>query len=170
MMTERYGEKAEPMFALYRNRYPDKSPYLIQAQIATDAGGRRNAILQGRTQIGAWAKPATCTYGITQAPPSAENSAPSMEQMFPRRSTTTATAWAEPVRPRKKRCGSASPQLGSRSQDRRTEQSQDSHWPAYDAGKRATMIFDNNTHVENDPRGEIRSFWEDMPQPTSPLG
>src|SRR5271166_5248593 len=46
MMTDRYGEKAEPMLKLYRSRYPTKSPYLVQAQIGTDAGGRRNAILQ----------------------------------------------------------------------------------------------------------------------------
>ena len=37
MMTERYGASAGPMLALYRRRYPNKSPYLIQAQIATDA-------------------------------------------------------------------------------------------------------------------------------------
>jgi len=44
------------------------------------------------------------------------------------------------------------------------------NWPAYETAKRATMIFDNNTRIENDPRGEIRKFWEQMPQPTSPLG
>src|SRR5580700_1877388 len=46
MMAQRYGAKAEPMLALYRSRYPNKSPFLIQAQIATDAGFRQNAILQ----------------------------------------------------------------------------------------------------------------------------
>jgi hypothetical protein len=25
------------------------------------------------------------------------------------------------------------------------------------------MIFDNETRVENDPRAEIRKFWQDMP-------
>ena len=36
-------------------------------------------------------------------------------------------------------------------------------WPAYDSAKRATMIFDNETRVENDPRAEIRKFWQDIP-------
>jgi para-nitrobenzyl esterase len=36
-------------------------------------------------------------------------------------------------------------------------------WPAYDADERATMIFDNETRVENDPRSEIRKFWEYPP-------
>ena len=38
-------------------------------------------------------------------------------------------------------------------------------WPAYDAAKRASMIFDSEVRVENDPRGEIRKFWADMPAP-----
>jgi hypothetical protein len=25
------------------------------------------------------------------------------------------------------------------------------------------MVFDTDTRVENDPRGEIRKFWEQMP-------
>src|SRR5207302_7479531 len=33
MMNERYGANAEPMLAMYRSRYPNKSPFLIQAQI-----------------------------------------------------------------------------------------------------------------------------------------
>jgi len=46
MMSERYGAKAELMLALYRRRYPGKSPFLIQAQIFTDVGLRRDAVLQ----------------------------------------------------------------------------------------------------------------------------
>jgi len=37
------------------------------------------------------------------------------------------------------------------------------NWPAYDSDKRATMIFNTESHVENDPRSEIRSFWQEMP-------
>jgi para-nitrobenzyl esterase len=32
-------------------------------------------------------------------------------------------------------------------------------WPAYDEATRATMIFDTDTRLENDPRAEIRKFW-----------
>src|SRR5579862_8271836 len=58
MMNQRYGPKAEPMLAMYRNRYPDKSPYLIQAQINTDAGGRRSANLQAERKSAAGKAPA----------------------------------------------------------------------------------------------------------------
>jgi len=40
--------------------------------------------------------------------------------------------------------------------------SQIPHWPPYEASSRATMVFDTDTRVENDPRGEIRKFWEPM--------
>ena len=43
-------------------------------------------------------------------------------------------------------------------------------WPAYDAAKRASMIFDSEVRVENDPRSEIRKFWADMPAPAARRG
>ena len=33
------------------------------------------------------------------------------------------------------------------------------HWPTYDGQTRATMLFNDEMAVENDPRGEIRRFW-----------
>ena len=32
-------------------------------------------------------------------------------------------------------------------------------WPAYTAEARATMIFDTNCRVKNDPGGELRALW-----------
>jgi para-nitrobenzyl esterase len=32
-------------------------------------------------------------------------------------------------------------------------------WPSYDARTRATMIFDSNTRVVDDPRSAIRQYW-----------
>ena len=43
-------------------------------------------------------------------------------------------------------------------------------WPVYDAAKRATMVFDNETRVENNPRAEIMDFWARMPPPATPFG
>lgn len=36
-------------------------------------------------------------------------------------------------------------------------------WPAYDADQRATMLFNVPSRVENDPRGEERLAWADIP-------
>ncbi|HVW74056.1 MAG TPA: hypothetical protein VHC39_10490, partial [Rhizomicrobium sp.] len=32
-------------------------------------------------------------------------------------------------------------------------------WQPFDGDSRATMIFDTETRLEHDPRGEIRKFW-----------
>ena len=40
------------------------------------------------------------------------------------------------------------------------------HWPTYDATTRATMIFDTNTRVVNDPRAAIRKYWSQNAQTT----
>jgi para-nitrobenzyl esterase len=37
------------------------------------------------------------------------------------------------------------------------------HWPAYDAEKRSTMLFNVPSRVENDPRRDERLIWEGMP-------
>ncbi len=33
-------------------------------------------------------------------------------------------------------------------------------WPPYDRASRATMIYEQECRVENDPTGVLRSFWE----------
>jgi para-nitrobenzyl esterase len=37
------------------------------------------------------------------------------------------------------------------------------HWPAYRPPERATLVFDRETTVVNDPRGALRTFWEKEP-------
>ena len=36
-------------------------------------------------------------------------------------------------------------------------------WPAYKVPQRATLVFGPDAHVEDDPRGEFRRFWESEP-------
>jgi len=164
MMNERYGEKTEPMLAIYRNRYTNKSPYLIQAQIGTDAGGRRNAILQAerKSALGKapgymylWEYPSPGFGGKFGAVHGTDVSAsfynyrdgvggtgsPQEKALW----ATFASAWV------------------SLAKTGDPNNSKTPHWPAYDEAKRATMIFDRETRVENDPRAEIRKFWQDMP-------
>lgn len=38
-----------------------------------------------------------------------------------------------------------------------------SHWPRYDLMDRATMLFDQPSRVENDPRGGERRLYEQAP-------
>ena len=36
------------------------------------------------------------------------------------------------------------------------------HWPAYRVPERATLIFDADCRIENDPQGETRALWQDI--------
>jgi len=164
MMTERYGPKAEKLLALYRSRYPNKSPYLIQAQIATDAGFRRSAILQAERKAARGKAPAYMylwafesagfggKFGAvhgTDVSASFNNYRDGIGGTGSRQERDLwdrfATAWV------------AFAKTGSPNHAKVPD------WPAYDGSRRATMIFDNEIRVENDPRGEIRKFWAEMP-------
>ena len=46
LVDKRYKDRGGEILAMYRKYYPEKSPYLIQAMIFTDAGFRRSAIRQ----------------------------------------------------------------------------------------------------------------------------
>jgi para-nitrobenzyl esterase len=164
MMTERYGAKAEPMLALYRHRYPNKTPYLIQAQIATDAGSRRNAILQAERKAAIGKAPAYMylwafesagfggKFGAvhgTDVSASFNNYRDGIGGTGSRIERALwnrfASAWVSLAKTGNPNCP-AIPE-----------------WPPYDAAHRATMIFDTEIRAENDPRSEIRKFWADMP-------
>ena len=164
MMNDRYGAKAEQMLTLYRSRYPNKSPFLIEAQIATDAGFRRSAILQAvrKSALGKapaymylWAFESIGFGGKFGAVHGTDVSASfnnyrdgiggigsKHERALWDRFAATWVSFAKTGDPNNAKIPA---------------------WPAYDADKRATMVFDNETRVENDPRSEIRKFWEQMP-------
>ncbi len=99
-----------------------------------------------------------------RAPGLAGNSARCTGPTFRLRSTISATAWEEQARIRNELCGERSHRAWvSFAKTGNPNNAKTPNWPAYDAAKRATMIFDNETRVENDPRAEIRKFWQDMP-------
>jgi para-nitrobenzyl esterase len=163
MMNERYGAKAEAMLAMYRNRYPDKSPYLIQAQIITDSGARKSAILQAERKAAQGQAPA---YMYLWAFPSG-----GFGGKFGAVHGTDVSATFNNYRDGVGGTGSEEERaLWSRfantwvtmAKNANPNNSKIPNWPAYDAQTRATMIFDKEVRVENDPRSEIRKFWADM--------
>jgi para-nitrobenzyl esterase len=164
MMSERYGEKADAMLALYRNRYTDKSPYLIQAQIGTDAGGRRNAILQAERKSSMGKAPAYMYLW--------EYASPGFGGKFGAVHGTDVSASFYNFRDGVGGTGSNQERAlwgtfavawVSLAKTCNPNNAKTPNWPAYDTAKRATMIFDSETRVENDPREEIRRFWQEMP-------
>jgi para-nitrobenzyl esterase len=173
MLSKRFAAKADEIHALYRKSSwnSKKSPYLIQAQILTDSGFRRSAITQAERKAAQGKAPAYMYLWAYESPgfggkfgavhgtdvsASFNNyrdgiggtGSPQQRALW----TQFASAWVAFAK-----TGEPSSSKGPK-------------WPAYEATRRATMIFDNDTRVENDPRGEIRQFWEKMPPPSSPLG
>jgi para-nitrobenzyl esterase len=164
MLNQRYGAKAETILAMYRNRYPDKSPFLIQAQIATDSTARRSATLQAERKAAQGKAPA---YMYLWAFASA-----GFGGKFGAVHGTDVSATFNNYRDGVGGTGSDEERaLWSRfattwvtmAKNANPNNSKIPNWPAYDATTRATMIFDKEVRVENDPRSEIRKFWVDMP-------
>jgi para-nitrobenzyl esterase len=164
ILNQRYGDKEGEILALYRQRYPQKSPFLIQAQVFTDAGFRRSAIIQAERKAALgkasaymylwnWESPgfggkfgavhgidvAASFHGVRDTIMGVGS--PGGKVMCDR----LASAWVAFA----KTGDPNNPQIP--------------RWPSYDGATRATMVFDTDTRVENDPRSEIRKFWEQMP-------
>jgi para-nitrobenzyl esterase len=164
ILTQRYGEKADEIIALYRQRYPQKSPFLIQAQAFTDSGFRRSAIAQAERKAAQGKAPAYMYLWSWVSP--------GFGGKFGAVHGTDVAASFHGVRDTIVGVGSAE---GKVMCDRlasvwvafaKTGDPNGPHiprWPTYDATTRATMVFDADTRVENDPRGEIRKFWDQMP-------
>jgi para-nitrobenzyl esterase len=160
IFNQQYGEQGDQLLALYRRHYPQKSPYLIQAQAFTDAAGRRAAITQAERKaalkrapvymyIWAWESPGFggkfgAVHGIDvgasfhQVRDAILGGGSAQGKVMCDRLASAWVAFAKTGDPN-------NPQLPP--------------WAAYDETMRATMIFDTDTRVENDPRAEIRKFW-----------
>jgi para-nitrobenzyl esterase len=157
---ETYGENGATRLAAYRRVYPTATPYQVQSRMRTDANtGRRATTMaerkaaQGRGKaylyVMAWPSPAFegrfgATHGVDLGLILANPRNPIAGN------TPEARRLAELV-------GSAMvafAKTGDPNCDKLPR------WPAYDAQTRATMIFDADSRVENDPTKELRPLWE----------
>jgi para-nitrobenzyl esterase len=163
--SDRFKDKGTEILAMYRRRYPEKSPYLIQAQIFTDAGFRRSAFKQaelkaaqgqGAVYMYEWDWPTPAWGGRYGAVHGLDVAASFREA----RDGNDALRVAEEL----SSAWIAFARTGNPNNPRIPP------WQTYDAKTRATMSFGTPTQLINDPRGEIRKFWEGMPQPAGPLG
>jgi para-nitrobenzyl esterase len=170
-LKARYADKADALWSMYRAANPAKTPFLIQCQIATDSGFRRSALAQAERKAAAggapvymylWTWPSPGYDGKFGAVHGTDVSA----SFYNARDNIIGVGSSE-GRKMCERLASAwvaFAKTGDPNNDKLP------HWPAYDATTRATMVFDNDTRVENDPRGEMRRFWEAMPPPHGLLG
>lgn len=159
MLTPRAGARAGEILELYRQEDPAASPYLIQSRIISDQGrGASFAMAERKAALGRapayvylWKSPSPAwggRYGATHAvdvgPSSYEvrgglqGANPNSQRLATELSSALA-AFAATGDPN----GGRLPK-----------------WAPYDAGRRATMVFDDPaSHVEDDYRGAFRRLW-----------
>ncbi len=171
ILSQQYGDSAARMLELYRGHFPMKSPYLLHAQIITDAGFRRLSHEQAEQKARASGAP---VYSYLW-----EWTSPAYEGKFGAAHAMDVSASLHNERDALLGCGSREAQLmcddlaSSWIQFAKTGDPNNERipkWPAFDAEKRSTLIFGPNTRIVDDPYGEIRAFWLGMPGPSGVLG
>jgi para-nitrobenzyl esterase len=169
-LIKRYGGKGGEIFRMYRREYPKKSPFLIQSVIATDAAARRSAMRQAELKAADNGAPvwmyqwdwATSGYdGKFGAIHGIDVSA----SFHNYRDQTVDVGSARG----RKMCDRLASAWIAFAKTGNPNNPEIPNWPAFDAQRRATMIFNDDTRVENDPRGEARKFWAAMPPPATPI-
>ena len=160
LMEKTYPGKGDAILALYRRADANKSPFLIQAQVLTDAGARRNAILQAERKAALGRAP-TYMYIWEWATPAYDGKfgavhGHDVDASFHLYRSPIAGAGTRAGRAMCDRLASTWVAFANTG-DPNNEHIP--HWPAYDVASRATMLFDPETRVENDPRGEMRRYW-----------
>jgi para-nitrobenzyl esterase len=171
LLRQRYGDMAGSLLELYREHFPNQSPYLLHTQMLTDATFRRFAHWQAERKadqarapvyayLWQWHSPAfDAKFGAAHAmdvPASFYNDreailgAGSFDAQVMCR--TLASAWIN---------------FAKTGNPNNTNMPL---WPNFDAQRRATMIFGPDPQIVNDPYPEMRAFWTDMPEPDSVWG
>jgi para-nitrobenzyl esterase len=164
------GDKADRVLSLYRKAYPNASPYLIQARIVTDRGFRANAYKQAERKAALGKTPAYF-YLFTWPCPGYNGKfgavhGTDVQLVFHayRGAIGGGGADAKALADKMAAMWVAFARTGD------PNTSAIPHWPAYDTQTRATMVFDSNTRMENDPRRDFRLLWEELGTPPGPLG
>jgi para-nitrobenzyl esterase len=170
LLDQRFPGHGKELVSLYRRYDPGASPFLIQAQALTDAGGRRAAFTMAARKAAQGAAPAYMYQWNWRTPAydgkfgavhgiDVSASFHSYRDGFFAGSSRgkvmadrLASTWAAFVR---------------------TGDPNNAHvppWQPYADARRNVMLFDNDTRQETNPRAEIRAFWDTHPPAPGPRG
>ncbi len=170
IVEQRYGGHAGALLELYGRFRPGKSPYLLLGEIVTDAGFRRYANRQ-----------AELLAGVDRSPVYAYRwdwTTPGFSGVFGAAHGTDVAAAFQNLQ---------DPLLGAGHPEgvklarlfshalinfARTGEpgSGEAAWPPFDASRRATMIFGQESGVADDPDAALRTFWNGMPMAATVYG
>ncbi len=162
-LRQQFQENADRIYRLYRSAYPQATPYLLQARIATDRGFRFAAIKQAELKAAQQAAPVY--YYLWEHPVKAYNG-----QFGAVHGVDVGAAIHDPRGPING-CGDREGKLlvdrfaaawVQLAKTGRPDSEVTPPWPPYDLTGRATMVFDLDTRVEKDYRREFRLLWEEL--------
>jgi len=159
-VQESYRQNGTQLLTAYRKAYPDATPIQIQSRIRTDANTgkrattmveRKSAQGKGRAYLYVMAWPSPAFEGRFGAVHGVD-----LGLVFgnPRNPIAGNTPEARKIANIVGSTIVAFAKTGDPNCDKIPR------WAAYDREKRATMIFDNECRVENDPTRELRLLWE----------
>jgi para-nitrobenzyl esterase len=165
ILKQRFAANSDAIYALYRKTYPHKSAFLVQAMISTDAGFRRSAFKQAELKA-AQGKGPVWMYEWDWPTPSFGGKFGAVHGLDVAASFREARDGGDMAR--------VADELSSTwvafARTGNPNNSKIPQWPQFDAQNRATLLFSTPTTVGNDPRAEIRKFWEHMPPAAGPTG
>ncbi len=173
-IAKRLGEdRADKVLAMYRSEDPYATPFVLEARFDTDEAFRKPMLLMAERKAaqaaagGApvwsylWREP-SAAYGGRFGAPHGADVGPSLhdirggmngtDPVTRRLADQIASMWV------------AFAATGNPNTARLP------NWSPYTVADRATMVFDGHPHVDNDPRGAFRSFWEKEPSTYGPGG
>jgi para-nitrobenzyl esterase len=165
ILKQRFADKSDAVFDLYRKYYPQKSPFLVQAMIFTDSGFRRSAFKQAELKAAQGQGP-VYMYQWDWPTPAFGGKFGAVHGLDVSASLHEARDGGDAVRVAEELSGAwiAFARTGNPNNPKLPP------WEQFDAQKRATMIIGTSTRQEYDPRSEIRKFWDTMPPAAGPAG
>lgn len=167
LLDERFKGKASEILAVYKPMTAGKTPFLVQAQVFTDTQARSRAITQAERKAAQGGAPAYM-YIWEWATPAFDGKhgavhGHDVDASFNLYRNGICGTGEKAGRTLAKRLASTFITFAKTGVP---DNDQIPHWPAYDATTRATMVFDVNTRVVNDPRSAIRQYWSHNAQVT----
>ena len=170
LLNQRFGGKGGELLALYRKYDPIATPFLIQAQALTDAGGRRSAYTLAARKAAQGAAPAYMYQWNWRTP--------AYDGKFGAVHGIDVSATFHSYRDGFFACSTPGKKMADRLASAwtafaATGDPNNGHippWKPYDDKGRAVMIFDDDTRLAFDPRAEIRAWWDANPPPRGPRG
>jgi para-nitrobenzyl esterase len=162
LVGQRFGAKGAEILAAYRRRYPAKSPYLVQAEILTDSGWRRAAVTQAERKA-AQGKGKVWMYEWDWATPAWDGKMGAIHGLDVSASFHSyRDNWFAGMKDARLVADRLASSFAAFARTGDPNCALLPQWPTYDPARRATMIFDNDTRVEDDPRSEFRKLWDGL--------